>query len=46
MPLLTPILAALLLAQSSADRLATKEVVDDQDKPVADAEVVLYAPPT
>jgi hypothetical protein len=46
MPLLAPILATLLLAQTSADRMVTGEVVDDQGKPIANAEVVLYSPPT
>ena len=45
-PLLTPILATLLLAQTSADRTVSGEVVDDKGKPVAAAELVLYSPPT
>ena len=43
-PLLTPILAALVLAQSWADRPAIGEVIDDQGKPVADALVLLWSP--
>jgi hypothetical protein len=35
------LIAAALLSQAEADRTATGEVVDDQGKPVANAEVVL-----
>lgn len=45
-PLLTPLLITLILAQTPAARPLTGEVVDGQGKPVADAQVVLYSPPT
>ena len=45
-PLLTPILAMLLLGQVAVDQPAAGEVVDDQGKPIADGQVVLYSPPT
>ncbi len=45
MMFLGPLLAAMVFAQAQPDRTATGEVVDDQGKPVADAQVVLYAPP-
>jgi hypothetical protein len=45
MTLFGQLLAAVLLAQARADRSATGEVVDDQGKPVADAQVFFYAPP-
>jgi len=43
--ILGPLLAVMVLAQAQPDRTATGEVVDDKGKPVADAQVVLYAPP-
>jgi hypothetical protein len=46
MPFLTPMLAAMLLTQTAADRTVNGEVVDDQGKPVANAEVFLHLPPT
>jgi hypothetical protein len=41
----TSLAAVALLGQAQADRRASGEVVDDQGKPVADAQVVFYAPP-
>jgi hypothetical protein len=43
--LLSPLLAAMVIAQAQPSRFELGEVVDDQGKPVADAQVVLYAPP-
>lgn len=43
---LGPLVAAILLGQTPAARPLTGEVVDDQGKPVANAQVVLYSPPT
>jgi hypothetical protein len=40
-----PILALVLLGQAQANRGPTGEVVDEQGKPVAGAQVVFYAPP-
>jgi hypothetical protein len=40
-----PFLCTALLAQAPADRTITGEVVDGRGKAVADAQVVLYAPP-
>ncbi len=45
LPLLTPILATLLLVQASAGRTVSGDVIDDRGKPVADAQVVFFAPP-
>jgi hypothetical protein len=39
-------MATALSAQAAPDRAAIGEVVDSQGKPVANAEVVLYSPPT
>ncbi len=46
MTFFSPFVAAALLAQAPAAGGLTGEVVDHQGKPVADARVVLYAPPT
>lgn len=43
--LLGPLLAMMVLVQAQPARTATGEVVDDEGKAVADAQVVLYAPP-
>ncbi|MGP0062323.1 MAG: carboxypeptidase regulatory-like domain-containing protein [Isosphaeraceae bacterium] len=43
--LLSPLLAVMVFAQAQPARTTTGEVVDDQGKAVADAQVVLYAPP-
>ena len=40
------LIATAILGQVQVDQQATGEVVDNQGKPVANAEVVLYAPPT
>jgi hypothetical protein len=40
------LIAAALLGQAQVDQPVTGEVVDEQGKPVAGAEVVLYSPPT
>ena len=45
-PLLMPLLATLILAQTPAVQPLTGEVVDAHWKPVADVQVVLYSPPT
>jgi hypothetical protein len=45
MTFLGPTIVAALLAQAPAGRGVTGEVVDDQGKPVANAQVVFYAPP-
>ena len=42
---LGPILAAFALARSQPDKVLTGEVVDSNARPVADAQVVFYAPP-
>src|SRR5271170_7476440 len=39
------LIATAFLGQVQPDRTATGEVVDDQGKPVAGAQVVLFAPP-
>jgi Carboxypeptidase regulatory-like domain len=46
MTFLGPLITVVLLAQAPAARGIAGEVVDDQGKPVADAQVVLYSPPT
>ncbi|MGO9920378.1 MAG: carboxypeptidase regulatory-like domain-containing protein [Isosphaeraceae bacterium] len=46
MTLYAPLLAAVLLAQAQVNRPASGEVVDRQGKPVADAAVALYSPPS
>ena len=43
---LSPLVAAVLLGQAPAVRPLSGDVVDIQGKPVADAQVVLYSPPT
>ena len=40
------LIATVFLGQAQVDQPAAGEVVDDQGKPVADAVVVLYSPPT
>jgi hypothetical protein len=40
-----PILSVVLLAQSASDRRVAGTVVDEGGKPIAGAQVVLYAPP-
>jgi hypothetical protein len=40
------VIATALSAQAEPDRAAIGEVVDSQAKPVADAQVILYSPPT
>jgi hypothetical protein len=40
------LIATALVGQAQVDQPATGEVVDDKGKPVANAEVVLYSPPT
>ena len=40
------LVAAAFLGQVQVNQPATGEVVDDQGKPIANAEVVLYSPPT
>ena len=44
--LLGPLLAAMILAQTSGRPPIAGEVVDDQGKPVADVPVVFYVPPS
>ena len=46
MTFFSPFVAVALLAQSPAGLTPKGEVVDDQGKPVADAQVVFYSPPT
>src|SRR5580693_6033441 len=40
------LIATAFLGQVQVNQPATGEVVDDKGKPIADAEVVLYSPPT
>ncbi len=40
-----PLLTAILLAQNPAEHRVTGTVLDEQGKPIAGAQVVLYAPP-